>query len=188
MTPTLVTLDPERLEQLADLVAERLSQMMSAFITYTQPTSIGDPMLVSHHPVHALDGGDTTHTPLASASQKEAPGLVNAATLARLLGTSRRYVYEHSAELGAIRLGKGEKAPLRFDPDAALAAMGCCVGERSQADIPSGGGQSEHPSPRKPVRLPTRVPKPGSVLAIRGRTGSGHETGTSLRPDLKEAA
>jgi hypothetical protein len=44
------------------------------------------------------------------------PALVDAATIAEQLGVDRTYVYEHATELGAKRLGRGPKAPLRFDP------------------------------------------------------------------------
>ncbi len=50
-------------------------------------------------------------------------GLVGAATVADTLGVSRDYVYRHARELGAVRLGTGEKARLRFDLEAVLAAV-----------------------------------------------------------------
>jgi hypothetical protein len=49
--------------------------------------------------------------------------LVDAQTLADLLGTSRDYVYAHAAELGVLRLGTGPKARLRFDPEKAIATL-----------------------------------------------------------------
>ncbi len=42
--------------------------------------------------------------------------LVDAAELARRLGVSRSTVYEYAGELGAIRIGAGARARLRFDP------------------------------------------------------------------------
>jgi len=42
------------------------------------------------------------------------PRFVDAATLARLLGVEREWVYEHAEELGAVRLG-GPRGRLRFD-------------------------------------------------------------------------
>ena len=42
--------------------------------------------------------------------------LVDAAAIARLFGVSRDFVYQHADELGAVRLGGGPKARLRFDP------------------------------------------------------------------------
>jgi hypothetical protein len=49
--------------------------------------------------------------------------LVNARELAGLLGVSVDYVYEHAAELGALRLGSGRKARIRFDADTARQAL-----------------------------------------------------------------
>jgi hypothetical protein len=42
--------------------------------------------------------------------------LVDAAAIARQFGVSRDFVYQHADELGAVRLGSGPKARLRFDP------------------------------------------------------------------------
>jgi predicted DNA-binding transcriptional regulator AlpA len=48
-----------------------------------------------------------------------APGRVlKVADVARLLGRSRPWVYEHAAELGAFRFGSGPKARIGFDRDA----------------------------------------------------------------------
>jgi hypothetical protein len=41
--------------------------------------------------------------------------IVDVATVARQLGVSVAYVYEHQRELGAMRLGRGRRACLRFD-------------------------------------------------------------------------
>lgn len=53
------------------------------------------------------------------------PSLIDVAEVARRFGVSRDYVYEHSDELGAMRLGNGRNPRLRFDPrkvEEALAA------------------------------------------------------------------
>lgn len=50
-------------------------------------------------------------------------GLVDAAELARRLGIQRSWVYAHAAELGAVRLGRGTRARLRFDPRVAMELM-----------------------------------------------------------------
>ena len=42
--------------------------------------------------------------------------LIDTAEVARRLGVSRAFVYQHAAELGAIRLSDSPKAHLRFDP------------------------------------------------------------------------
>lgn len=47
--------------------------------------------------------------------EKAPAGLVDAATVARALGLSRATVYERADDLGAVRLGEGPRARLRFD-------------------------------------------------------------------------
>lgn len=42
--------------------------------------------------------------------------LIDAAEVARRFSVTRDYVYEHAEELGAVRLGNGSRARLRFDP------------------------------------------------------------------------
>lgn len=53
---------------------------------------------------------------MTSGAAIQAPRLATAAELAAQLGVSRAYVYEHAERLGAIRLGRGPRARLRFDP------------------------------------------------------------------------
>jgi len=98
--------------------------------------------------------------------------LVSAEALARELGVSRAHVYAHAAELGAIRLGKGPRARLRFDPDAARAALACYVSKQSPGSDVSTGAESAAPQGRRGRRLPNRLPEPGSVLAVRPRSGA----------------
>jgi hypothetical protein len=43
--------------------------------------------------------------------------LIDVIELARQTGLSRTWIYEHARELGAIRLGDGPRARLRFNPD-----------------------------------------------------------------------
>lgn len=90
------------------------------------------------------------------------PPLVDAATLARLLGVGRDFVYSHADELGALRLGSGPKARLRFDPDTARAAL------------------TGTPPPPPPAAAPTRqhrraggTRRPGSILTARPRPPKG---------------
>jgi hypothetical protein len=51
------------------------------------------------------------------AEQKRMPsaGLIDVAELARHLGVTRAWVYQHADELGAIRIGSGPRARLRFE-------------------------------------------------------------------------
>jgi hypothetical protein len=53
----------------------------------------------------------------------ELPQLVDAATLAHLLGVSRSWVYDHADTLAAVRIGDGERPRLRFDVELARSAM-----------------------------------------------------------------
>ncbi len=50
-------------------------------------------------------------------------GLVDARELAKGLGVSPHFVYAHATELGAMRLGSGPKARVRFDLDRARRAL-----------------------------------------------------------------
>jgi len=46
--------------------------------------------------------------------------LLTTRQVAAYLGVERTWVYAHANELGAIRLGAGPKARLRFDPDTVV--------------------------------------------------------------------
>jgi hypothetical protein len=61
------------------------------------------------------------------------PPLVDAEALARLLKVERSYVYEHAVELGAIRLGDGPRARLRFDVAEARRRLTCFTGRGSKS-------------------------------------------------------
>jgi len=54
---------------------------------------------------------------LLRAELHPAPRLLTPSEVADRFAVSRTWVYEHATELGAIRLGDGPKARLRFDPD-----------------------------------------------------------------------
>lgn len=105
----------------------------------------------------------------ASLAQPQPSGLVDAGTVAAVLGVSRAWVYEHADELGGVRLGDGAKPRLRFDLNAARERMACSSSKRSQSDSPNSGGGPPRRSPRRASRLPLGVPKPGSILTIRPR-------------------
>lgn len=49
--------------------------------------------------------------------------LVDARVIAAEFGLSRDYIYDHSERLGAVRLGNGPKARLRFNPDSVARAL-----------------------------------------------------------------
>lgn len=84
-----------------------------------------------------------------------ADAMVDAAAIAQRLGVSREYVYEHADELGAVRLGEGTKARLRFDPARAVE------------------GFAPRPSPQTIVHTPRprrRTSDAADLLPVRGNS------------------
>jgi hypothetical protein len=108
---------------------------------------------IAHRVVELLDQRD-----------RPAAALVDATTLARLLGVSRATVYEHASELGAIEVGAGDRPRLRFDVETAHAAWTRRVSsERSH--------EPESPAPIAVARR-RRTKRAGSesgLLPVRGR-------------------
>lgn len=84
--------------------------------------------------------------------------LVTATELAAELGVSRDWIYQHRDDLGAVRIGDGPKARLRFDIDAARQA----IGARSQAS----GQPQTHAAPRRRSK-PSRQTGAGLILKVR---------------------
>jgi len=80
--------------------------------------------------------------------QLTTPGHVDAAELAKRLGRSRDWVYEHADELGALRTD-GKRSRLLFDPAEAVARM---------------RRKSVKPEPPKPARPRTRRTTSGVEL------------------------
>lgn len=87
---------------------------------------------------------------------EQATDLVDAATLARVLGVSRGYVYEHVDRLGGVRLGDGPKARLRFDVEKARAAKASGTSSR-RATAAQSRTATEKPRGRRRARLGTSV-------------------------------
>jgi hypothetical protein len=90
--------------------------------------------------------------------------LVDAGTLARQLGVTRAWIYEHAPELGGVRIGSGPRARLRFDPQQALTALRAqpeCEGQ-----LP---GAPTRDQPRQRRRDSSTVP----LLPIRDRSARG---------------
>jgi hypothetical protein len=78
------------------------------------------------------------------------PRLIDAGEVARRFGLTRGWVYDHAAELGALRLGGGPRGRLRFDLAKVVEALTAC----------SDGRESRPPesrtTPRKAPRLHRR--------------------------------
>jgi hypothetical protein len=95
--------------------------------------------------------------PLLTSSAPEQPeGLVDAHEIARRMGRSRWWVYEHAGELGAVRLGAGPRARLGFSPERAEAYI------QDAADL-----RAPVPSPlRAHTRRRRTTPTPIELLAF----------------------
>lgn len=85
--------DRQAVEQLAELVADRIAELVAHRLAATAPPPPSPP-----------------------AGRR----LVDAGTVAETFGVSAQYVREHADELGAVRLGGGPRPRLRFDLDRLL--------------------------------------------------------------------
>jgi hypothetical protein len=93
------------------------------------------------------------------------PALVDARTLAQMLGVGAEWVREHAAELGARKLTDGPRPRLRFDVDQARAALAACsAGKRSDAEDPA----SERDVQRRRRRSAGAGATSAPLLPIRG--------------------
>jgi hypothetical protein len=104
-------------------------------------------------------------------------GLLDAAELARHLGVTRTWVYEHASKLGAIRLGDGAKARLRFDLDVATASFDQPGrrGTRFSASAPRPPRNRPMPTPATTPLLPISPQRTRGVLSclVRARRRPG---------------
>ncbi len=89
-------------------------------------------------------------TPDESASLAD---LLTVAEVARRLNVSHQWVYAHKQDLGAIRLGDGPKARLRFDATAVLA-------ELSRRNGATGSGRGTGDAPKRARRRLVSRPLP----------------------------
>jgi hypothetical protein len=74
------------------------------------------------------------------------PDLIDAAEVARRFGVARSWVYEHAEDLGAIRLGDGDRPRLRFDAAIVAERLTPCSTSRA----------SEQGEDRTPPRIAPR--------------------------------
>ncbi|MCW3066442.1 MAG: hypothetical protein JWN32_3614 [Solirubrobacterales bacterium] len=86
--------------------------------------------------------------------------------VARLLGRSAPWVYEHAAELGAIRMGNGPKARIGFD----LATI-----EQWKRDHQVSPPAASKPTRRRPRR--TSIPTGGNLIPYRAGATIGRSIG-----------
>lgn len=90
--------------------------------------------------------------------------LVDAEALAHFLNVERSYVYEHANELGAVRLGDGPRARLRFDVAEAKRRLTCSIsrgseGPASRVVEPIRRRRRTRPLGTSTTLLPTRGPE-----------------------------
>jgi len=114
-----------------------------------------------------LSGPEPFPSSLLSSSENAARArLVTPAELAAFLVVDRSYVYEHAHELGAIRLGSGPRARMRFDLQdvkGRLGAATCLAGRESGSREATSSAGSRG---RRRRRTGTNV----ELLPIRGRS------------------
>src|SRR6187200_1374643 len=94
-------------------------------------------------------------------ASSESPPLIDANEVARILGCERGFVYEHQAELGAVRLGGGRRPRLRFDR-ARVEAIASAPRTSAEVSLET---RPQHRSPRR--RRPRRSAV--KLLEIKGR-------------------
>lgn len=111
-----------------------------------------------HHERQQLDGA------------ADAPrDLMDAGQLAKHLGLTRAWVYEHAQQLGAIPVGDGPRPRLRFDAQAAMKALNARQ-HRDEAvatktDGPHRGRPRRRPASSTVPLLPVHEPRTRGILA-----------------------
>lgn len=103
-------------------------------------------------------------------------GLVDAGGLARHLGVTRAWVYQHADDLGAVRIGSGPRARLRFDVNGAQEALGATgrlpssPPRTAKTRMPGRtGGGSAPLLPITPRRVRGLIPRLGAHSATKRR-------------------
>src|SRR4051812_18120123 len=93
--------------------------------------------------------------------------LLRVSALAEYLDVTQAWVYAHAEELGAIRLGSGPKAPLRFNLGVVLDRLSPCAVDRKSV---APEVRETRPSRKRRGRaMGTNV----VLLPIRGAKGAG---------------
>ena len=65
------------------------------------------------------------------------PALLTVAETAEVLRVGRTWVYQHAAELGAVKLGTGQTAPLRIPRDGVQRIVGVVPPRRERRSVPA---------------------------------------------------
>lgn len=89
----------------------------------------------------------------SSSAPGQPEGFVDAHEIARRVGRSRWWVYEHAGELGAVRLGSGPRARLGFSPARADAYLKAAADLRAPVPPLPRARPRRRRSTRAPVEL-----------------------------------
>jgi hypothetical protein len=90
----------------------------------------------SQSPRLRADGDAIADRPAAVSSDLHAlPVLLTVAETAEVLRVGRSWVYEHAAELGAVKLGTGQTAPLRIPRDGLERIVGMSSPRRERRSV-----------------------------------------------------
>jgi len=65
------------------------------------------------------------------------PAFLTVAETADFLRVGRSWVYEHASELGAVKLGTGQTAPLRIPRDGVARVVGAPRPRREKRSVPA---------------------------------------------------
>lgn len=91
--------------------------------------------------------------------------LLSTAEVARRFGVTPSYVYEHAEGLGAIRLGDGPRARLRFDPEKVAEKLSAC--SLSKGSEAAESRTAKPKTPRRRRRLSGAEPNLLPITSIR---------------------
>jgi hypothetical protein len=94
------------------------------------------------------------------------PELLTVSQLAKHLGLHRTWVYEHAQDLGAIRLGDGPKARLRFNLHTAIAALRQYNAGRADGPLEPQRSARSRPSPYR-TDVPLLQPRHREIRGLR---------------------
>jgi excisionase family DNA binding protein len=74
---------------------------------------------------------------LSARDLRALPALLTVTETAELLRVGRSWVYEHAAELGAVKLGRGQTAPLRIPRDGVRQIVGIPQARPERRSVPA---------------------------------------------------
>lgn len=120
-------------------------------------------------------------TELRNAESSSVPArLLTVGEVADWLALSRDHVYRMERELGAIRLGRGTKAAVRFRAETIAAWLDACSGSRESPDAPEGADPQQprrHDAGGNPPRRP--LPQTDARYCLNARDRASN---TATRP------